>query len=500
VRCGEQGTRGGHDGSAKDRPPTPRPPATPRPCGSRRFSAAFRQLVGCQRQYGGSSLHRAPDYRRRTGDRALVSGRCPTQCVIRPGGILTEDVPSQVSPGGAPLLARMRSGAWLTARRVAAYRRIFLLVEVAALVALVLTARAGIDHFGHPVGTDFLSFHAAGKLAAGPDPGAVYRPAAHSAMERRIIGSDRIPYYAFFYPPVFLLLCRALAPLPYFAALAVWLGATALALALALRSILRQPGTITALLAFPATFINLGHGQNGFLSAALYAAGTLELERRPFLAGLAFGALCYKPQLAILLPVALIFGRNWRAVAGAAVSALGLAGLAALAFGPAIWGDFLALLSAARTTFAAGGVGFAKMASVTAAIRLLGGGPGLADAAQLAAILGAATVTALVWRAGGRLAPRAAVLVAGALVAAPLLLTYDLMLAAVAATWLLRDADHGGFLPWEKTLLAAVFILPLLAEPVAATVHIPLGPLAGLALLGLGLARARAAPPVAAAS
>jgi alpha-1,2-mannosyltransferase len=92
------------------------------------------------------------------------------------------------------------------------------------------------------------------------------------------------------------------------------------------------------------------------------------------------------------------------------------------------------------------------------------------------------------------------VLVAGALVAAPLLLSYDLMLAAVAAAWLMRDAERGGFLPWEKTLLAAVFILPLLAEPIAATFHIPLGPLAGLVLLGLALARARGEPPLPAAS
>jgi alpha-1,2-mannosyltransferase len=381
-----------------------------------------------------------------------------------------------------------------------AYRRIFLVVEVLAGLALVLTSRGGIDRFGHPIGTDFLSFHAAGKLAAGPDPGAVYRPVRHLAVERQIIGSDRIPYYAFFYPPVFLLLCRPLAALPYFAALAVWLGATALALACALRSIVRQPGTVTTLLAFPATFINVGHGQNGFLSAALFAAGTLGLERRPFLAGLVLGSLCYKPQLAILLPVALVFGRNWRALAGAAMSAFGLAALAALAFGPAIWGDFLTLLSEAQSTFAAGGVDFAKMTSVSAAIRLLGGGPGLANAAQLLAILGAAVATALTWRAGGSVGARAAVLLGGSLVAAPLLLSYDLMLAAVAVTWLMRDAQRIGYLPWEKTLLAGVFVLPLLAEPVAATLNIPLGPLAGLALLWLGLRRARPASPIAAAA
>jgi hypothetical protein len=45
------------------------------------------------------------------------------------------------------------------------------------------------------------------------------------------------------------------------------------------------------------------------------------LERRPYLAGSLFGLMIFKPQLGLLLPVALIAGRQWRVFAAAAATA-----------------------------------------------------------------------------------------------------------------------------------------------------------------------------------
>ena len=42
-------------------------------------------------------------------------------------------------------------------------------------------------------------------------------------------------------------------------------------------------------LAFPAVFVNLGHGHNGFLTAALIGFALLWLDRRPVVAGILFG-------------------------------------------------------------------------------------------------------------------------------------------------------------------------------------------------------------------
>jgi hypothetical protein len=58
----------------------------------------------------------------------------------------------------------------------------------------------------------------------------------------------------------------------------------------------------------PAVFINIAHGHNGFLTAALFGGGLLLLERREMLAGILFGLLCYKPQFGVLIPLALAAG------------------------------------------------------------------------------------------------------------------------------------------------------------------------------------------------
>ena len=56
-------------------------------------------------------------------------------------------------------------------------------------------------------------------------------------------------------------------------------------------------------------FVNVGHGQNGFLTAALLGGALHWLDRRPWLAGVLIGCLAYKPQFGVLIPVALLAGR-----------------------------------------------------------------------------------------------------------------------------------------------------------------------------------------------
>jgi alpha-1,2-mannosyltransferase len=63
-------------------------------------------------------------------------------------------------------------------------------------------------------------------------------------------------------------------------------------------------------LAFPAVFINLGHGHNGFLPVALLAAAQVQFDRRPVLAGVLFACLAYKPQFGLLIPLMLARRRS----------------------------------------------------------------------------------------------------------------------------------------------------------------------------------------------
>jgi alpha-1,2-mannosyltransferase len=241
-------------------------------------------------------------------------------------------------------------------------------------------------------------------------------------------------------------------------------------------------------LAFPAAFWTLGLGQNSFLTATLFGVGTLWIDRRPILAGICFGALCYKPHFALLVPVALLSGRDWRALGAFLGSAVALCGLSLVIFGWDTWQDYLAAAAGSHATYASGRINFGGLITPFGGVLLAGGTPNAAYVAQAAATLGAGLLVAFVWRRGLPLPIRAATLAAATLVAVPVALIYDFMLAAVAAAWLVRDP--AGLAGWERVALTALFVLSMIPPSLAEAWHVPAGPLLALALLALIAARA----------
>jgi hypothetical protein len=378
----------------------------------------------------------------------------------------------------------IREADWLNPRRARAYAWIFLAVTVAFVLLLVAASRDGLDPYGRPLGTDFVSFWTASEIALRGDSAAVYDPALHQAAQSHLFPGVS-GYAAFFYPPTFLLACLPLAALAYFPSLIMWLAATFAALRAAL---VRDLGTVP-LLAFPAVYLNAAHGQNGFLTAALLAAGARCLVCRPWLAGVLFGGLAIKPHLALAVPFALAAAGAWRALAGMAASVAALVAASLALFGWATWSAYLRSLPLARATLELGLVGDAKIQSVFAAVRLLGAGVATSYAVQ--GLVAAAVLVLLVRQARGR--PIDAGLGAMAAAAAPLmtpfLLGYDLVLLAVPMVWLLHRARQGGFLPWEKAALGAAFVMPLISTSIAEHVGLQLAPLVAGCLFGVLLRR-----------
>jgi hypothetical protein len=227
---------------------------------------------------------------------------------------------------------------WLDAARARAWRNVLLVLSALAIVVWCALSRHGVDVTGKPLGTDFASFYAASRLTLSGHPAAAYDVASHHAAQSAIFSRD-LGYAAFFYPPLFLLICAPLGLLPYLASLAVWLGATGAAFLAAMRGWLGEGFGLAAVLAFPALLLNLGHGQNAFLSAALLGAGALALNPRPILAGVALGLLAYKPQLGLMIPVALIAARRWTTLAAAAATVLLMAAASLALFGVETWQD-----------------------------------------------------------------------------------------------------------------------------------------------------------------
>jgi hypothetical protein len=383
----------------------------------------------------------------------------------------------------------MRDAPWLSAARARAYLRVLLILVIAGSVLWIALSDGQVDRNGKPLGSDFISFWTASKLALQGHAADVYRPEIHQAAQTALMPEMRAGYFAFFYPPTFLLICLPLAALPYLASLALWLGATLAAYWQVARRFLGDVAGPLPIFAFPAVLINIAHGQNGFLSMACLGGGILALEKRPVLAGALFGALAYKPHLALLVPIALIAARRWKAFAAAAATALGLVALSYLVLGAAAWQGFFAVSSLARATLEQGLVGAAKMQSSFAAVRLLGGGVPLAYGVQIAvAILAAVTLIVFEWKRPRAEASGPALAIA-CLLASPFLLDYDLTILAIPLAWLAREGVRTGFLPWEKLILLIGFCLPLISRLFALGLGVPIAPIVIAAVLATVIRR-----------
>ena len=393
--------------------------------------------------------------------------------------------------GLAAAAAQLGSGEWLSRKRLRLYVTILLVCELAVFAFLVAGTHGWIVPLDKPNTTDFVSFYAAGRLADAGTPALAYDHATHLAAEEAVVGQG-IQYQFFNYPPVYEALFAPIAHLPYLVAFVGFQTATLLLFLFVARRIVDDFSTtaLIALLAFPAVWWNFGLGQNAFLTAALFGAGTLLVDRRPVLAGLCFGALCYKPHLALLVPLALGINGNWRAFAAAAVSAAALV-LASLAlFGVETWRAFIATAGASHTMYESGRILFGGFVSPFGAMRLLGASIGTAYVVQGVFTAIAAGVVAIVWWRRLSLPVRNAVLASATLLAVPLSLLYDMMLGAVAGCWLLRGATREAMPAWEKTVLALVYAAMLDSRGLAEELSLPVNTLCAVALFVMATRRA----------
>jgi hypothetical protein len=396
--------------------------------------------------------------------------------------------------------AILQSGAWLTRDRVRMVMVALLFASAAGFAFLVATAQGGVDLQGRPLGTDFSNVYAAGTYVLEGNPDAPFDSVQQYAREQAIFGTAT-QFYGWHYPPYFLFVAAALALMPYGLALAVWQAVTFGLYLFAIRSILtasfgNRGSAITAdwlllALAFPAVLINIGHGQNGFLTAALLGGALLSLPRRPLVAGILFGLLAYKPQFGLMIPIALAAGGYWRAIAAAAATVALLTVTTTLAFGPQVWHAFMVGAEFTRSVvLEQGDTGWHKIQSVFSWARMWGAPVALAYGIQSVASLALAVATAWLWRGKAPYPLKAAALCLAAILATPYTLDYDMMVLAPAIAYLAVDGMTRGFGSWEKTALAALWLVPLFARSFAQLTLIPLGVPVMLAMFVLILHRA----------
>jgi len=183
---------------------------------------------------------------------------------------------------------------------------------------------------------------------------------------------------------------------------------------------------------------------------------------------------------ALLLPLALLAGKEVRALAGMAASIALLVAISAALFGPGLWLDWINVYLHPQQVAGVNATdwGHSWDESVSTCVALLGAPRWLANAAQgLAALV----AIAVVWRAFRLGHPgRLAILLCADLLASPHVSNYDLLMLAVAGLIHLKALPESSR-PLILLLPLAAWTAPIFNPPKV----MPLGLITPLLLLGL---------------
>lgn len=334
---------------------------------------------------------------------------------------------------------------------------------------------------GFYFGRDFLNYWMGGRLALFGEVEAAYDVSRYNALLRARFSPEQSGM-AFSYPPHALPLLALFGALPYLAAYVVWclLGAIGfVGVALGGRPARDEKALLAAHLLAPIVWVNVIFGQLGLLLAVLFVGALRALPRRPALAGILMGVLTIKPQLGLLLPLALLLAGAWRAIAVAVATALALIALSLALFGLEPWQLYLSQTMPLQWTFVTHMDGFFTNQMVTpyTALWSLGVPVGTALMLQAAFAVVIAATTFMMLRSPASWPLKSAVVAFGSVLMVPYVLAYDLAIPLAALVWYLRD-DRPRPEPVSLAIVGALWALPYALTILLQVNGIPLLPLA----------------------
>src|SRR5258707_15489675 len=130
----------------------------------------------------------------------------------------------------------------------------------------------------------------------------------------------------------------------------------------------------------------------------------------------------------------------------------------------------------------AGDPGWHKIQSMFSWVRMWGGSIAVAYMLQAAVTLAVGATLIWLWRSVASFALKASALCLSSMLASPYGYDYDMMILAPAIAFLASDGLAQGWRPWEKTLLAAFWLMPIAARGIALATFVPLGVIAMVAV------------------
>jgi hypothetical protein len=338
---------------------------------------------------------------------------------------------------------------------------------------------------------DFFHYWCASHLAREGYASSVYDFSGFQQIMEEVYGK-KFPT-AWFYPPTFLLILLPFSFFSYLISLFLWLSVTLWGYLRAVIRIAPHPLTTGLALAFPGTLLNIGYGQNGFLSAALLGWGLLLVDKSPFFAGLILGFMTYKPHLSVLIPVALLAGRHWKALLAFFFSLVITFLLTSLTLGFDTWVVFWRNLAIAGNVLESGSHGLVQnwshMVTVFSSARLIGFSPTVARFFQGVVMLIVLIALSWVWFKKASFPLRASVLTIGILLFTPHAFEYDLTILALAIAWMGWEGHTKGWMGGELTILFIAWIIPLLSPVLVRIADVQVIPFILIAFLLLALRR-----------
>jgi alpha-1,2-mannosyltransferase len=365
---------------------------------------------------------------------------------------------------------------------------------IAAALVLILLVYILIwsPNFDTPVpGGDYLHFYLAARMVRDGEQDRLYDFPYQIQLQR---DPARMPfpplqdgYALYIYPPFFVWFCLPFSYLQFKAGAATWVLFMSGCLIAALRILLRTCGKtqsglgLAVLAAFPflPTLMSIYSCQNATLSLLIVSTTYALLKGgKPGAAGAVFALQAFKPQLTLVVAVAMLCKGQWRFVLGALTGGLVLL-MASLAVSPAATGDYLRLGPKLLKWMDLPGISRADVACWRGFWRLLLGDQRVPYAQAAAAASSLITLLPLIRAFRGPMDTRAnefaakfSALVLATIIVSPYLLYYDLTLLlipmvlaacnrSVAGGW----RAHHLLWPW---LTAALYAAATLSRSTAA--------------------------------
>jgi alpha-1,2-mannosyltransferase len=347
---------------------------------------------------------------------------------------------------------------------------------MALLIALMVLIEFGWNYL-QPSSRDFVSFWGASQFALSGQPALAYDNEALHALQLKAAKFEggEMPFP---YAPAFLLLVLPFGLVPFPLGLILWSISGYIIYLLAVNRL--HPGLAWAAAAFPPVFATAALGQNGFVMAAIFLSGLALLPSRPLLAGMVLGCLILKPQLALMLPVAMLASGQWRTIGGAILSSSAVMIIGLLLFGEAATTAWLEQVPLYASIARDGLVGWHKLVSVYASARQLGLPEVLAFALHGAVAAAAAVAVWRIWRSAAPWQAKFAILSAATMLASPYLYVYDALILIPAFAYLVQRRA-------PVSLVTIAWLLPIatMVQVSSGAWPVNIGPLSALLLIWL---------------